>query len=77
MAVWASFTKAMRFPAVRNKFKTTGKFLRDVRTEAFGSATWARRRSTSTESQGPHDWEVDIEAIPNVRPLFPGGALKS
>lgn len=77
MAVWVSFLKARRFPAVLNKYKLTAGFLKSVRTEAFGSAVWARRRSTATESQGPADWEVDVEAVPTVNKMFPGGALKA
>jgi len=76
MPLWVSFLKARSFANVKNKFKTTGKFTRDVRTEAFGSAVWARRRSSATESQGPADWEVDVQAIPTVVPVLTAGGAK-
>lgn len=77
MATWVNFEKVAKFPAVKNKYKTAIKFLKNVRTEAFGSAVWAKRRGpVTTEPQGRSEWQVDIRAIPLVRPLNVGGAIR-
>lgn len=74
---WVNAIKANRYPAVRNKYKTIGGFLKAVKAEAEGSAVWARRRCTSTEPLSNANWQVNLDAITNVRPMWSGGALKS
>lgn len=79
MAVWISFVKASKFPAVQSeeKYKAVGSFFRAVKAEALGSAAWARRK-TGFGGLNKATLEVDIEAITGVVPvLFPGGRRKS
>lgn len=75
MARWVSFVKAQAFPAVKNKYKTTGGFRRAVKAEANGAKVWARRRTTATLPYGDADWQVDVAAIPKVRPLTAQGVV--
>lgn len=77
MANWVNFVKAERFPAIRNRYRRAAQFLAAVRAEAAGSAVWARFRPASTVSQGRANWQVDVDAVPLVRPMRSGGALKS
>lgn len=74
MATWVTFPKALTFSAVKNKYKRTSQFLKAVRVEALGSASWARRK---TSTRGESNLEVDVTAIPLVRPMRPSGSLKS
>jgi hypothetical protein len=77
MATWVNFEKVADFSAVQNKYKRVAQFLKAVRAEAYGSAVWAKRRGPdATEPQGRSDWQVDIRAIPLVRPLNVGGAIR-
>ena len=74
MATWVQYAKAKRFPSVRKVFQTTASFERAVRANVFGGATWARRSSGySDEPQGSADWQVDVEAIPGVYPMYSTG----
>lgn len=79
MAVWVSFVKVRRFPAVlsETQYKTIQGFRKAVKAEAAGSAAWARRK-TGFGGFNDATLEVDVEAIPGVVPiLFPGGRRKS
>lgn len=78
MAVWVSFVKVRRFPAVLSEtaYKTIAAFRRAVRAEAAGSAVWARRKTGF--ASGDANLEVDVEAITGVVPaLNLGGARRS
>ena len=77
MATWVEYAMVRRFPAVLNKYKTNGKFKKDVMAEIAATATWARRALPTTLPKGDLEWQIDVTAIPLVRPLFPGGKLKS
>ena len=76
MATWVKFPRAGLFPKVKNAYRRTGQFLRAVSAEVYGSAVWARRRSTATESQGPANWEVDVEAITGVQSMYVTGVRR-
>ncbi len=77
MAVWKSFPRALKFPAVKSRpaYKANASFRDAVKAEAAGSAVWARRKTGF--AAGDANLEVDVEAITGVRPLFPDGAKKA
>ena len=76
MATWVKYPRARLFPKVKNAYRRTGQFLRAVNAEVHGSAVWARRQSTATESQGPANWDVDVEAITGVQSLYATGVRR-
>ena len=78
MATWVNWAKARRFPAVLNKYKTNNQFKVAVAAEIAGSAAWARYvPGGATIPKCRSNWQVDVTAVPLVRPMFPGGSLKS
>lgn len=70
MALWVSFVKARRFPAVQSEewYKGAGSFRRAVKAEAAGSAAWARRKTGF--GSGDANLEVDVTAITGVVPVL-------
>lgn len=79
MATWVSFVKVDSWLNVSRKYKRIGQFMKAVKAEAVGTAAWARRVGVPIANlpKGDAGWQVDVEAIPLVRPLRPSGALKS
>ena len=75
MARWVDFLTAQTFSAVKNKYKQTGSFGRAVRAQVFGAKSWGRRNPLIAAPAGPAQWEVDVAAIPRVRPLTVTGVV--
>lgn len=76
MAVWVSFVKVRRFPAVlsESKYKSIAAFRRAVKAEAAGSAVWARRKTGF--ASGDANLEVDVRAITSVVPALRRGGSR-
>jgi hypothetical protein len=77
MALWVSFVKVRRMPAVlsEQKYKTIQSFRRAVKAEAAGSAAWARRK-TGFGGFNDASLEVDVTAITGVVPALRNGGQK-
>jgi hypothetical protein len=76
MATWVPFSKVRNFAAVEKVYQRTGQFFRAVRTQVL-TGTWARRMPPVTGlPRSDLDWQVDVTAIPGVRPLNSGGAKR-
>lgn len=72
MAVWAKFASVRRFAEVRDLYGDP-EFRNAVIAEARGTATWARYGAGTTK--GDLDIQVDVTAIPLVRPLTVDGHI--
>lgn len=72
MAVWKDFASVRRFAEVRDIFGDH-EFRRSVKLEAAGSAVWARYAAGTT--RGDLDLQVNVLAIPGVRPLDNDGHI--
>lgn len=75
MARWVSFAKAKTFPTVKNKYRTIQGFTDAVRSEANIAKVWARRNPSAVAPFGDAQWQVDVFAIPRVRPLTYAGVI--
>jgi len=71
---FVSVAKAMKFPAVKKKYRTTSGFLKAVRAQAKGAASWAKRPGTiSNVSQKSNSVKINTAAIPGVPALKSSG----
>lgn len=72
MAVWVNFSNVRRFAEAMDVVGDAG-FRTRCRNEANGSAVWARYAAGTT--RGDLDIQVDVLAIPGVRPLDKDGHI--
>lgn len=84
MATWVPLNKAAKFPAVINVYARAGNgmgnvtglakrgFLRTARLALAAAAAWVRKPPTGA-ADGWQDSQVDVTAIPGVKPLRKDG----
>ena len=79
MTTWVGFPEAEKFPAVRDAIVYAGKdsFRTAVEADLNGPKTWTRYapRGRKEGAQGAC-WQVDVESIPGVDPLYASGNLR-
>jgi hypothetical protein len=71
---FVTLMKAMRLPSVIARYAKQAQFIDAAEREARGSAVWAKWPGGGRK--GNASIKVNSTAIPNVRPMNPGGKVR-
>lgn len=74
MATWVKFNEVLKFPHVIQKYQKQSAFTDAVKLEARTNKVWARV-DPGLPSGGDSNLQVDVRAIPKVRPLTDNGKI--